>query len=241
MSAAPPPRAAWPRPRPAPVEAAREPARTRRIVSAAPQPLSSRRSPAVACRPPGPAPCVLCPGRRALRSDAPRQPRAPARRLPARRTRPARAPAPGGAGPRGCVGPARSGPAGPWTGQCCRGEGSRRARNGLRPGPRGGLWAAPLRSASGEGPSGLRSRSGPLDPMAPRGLVLMGKDKLFCACPLPFVGERFLALPRQAKVCCICELFTLNPESERLFKLTSREAGNVHGQNANPRSCRQSA
>lgn len=60
-SAAPPPRAAWPRPRPAPAEAAREPARTRRIVSAAPQPLSSRRNPAVACRPPGPAPRALRP------------------------------------------------------------------------------------------------------------------------------------------------------------------------------------
>lgn len=68
-------------------------------------------------------------------------------------------------------------------------------------------------SASGEGPSRLRSRSGPLDPMAPGGLVSMGKDKLFCACPLPFLGERFLALPCQTKVCCICELFTLNPES----------------------------
>lgn len=157
-----------------------------------------------------PAPCALCPGRWALRSDAPRQPRARARRLPARRTRPARAPASGGAGPRGCVGPARSGPAGPRTGQCCRGEGSCGARNGRRPGPRGGLWAAPPRPASGEGPSRLRSLSGP---MAPRGLVLMGKDKLFCACPLPFLGERFLALRCQAKVCCICGLFTLNPES----------------------------
>ncbi|MEJ1282392.1 hypothetical protein NN561_013350 [Cricetulus griseus] len=77
------------------------------------------RSPQPGCYPParpaGPAPCALCPGPRAQRSDAPRQPRAPARRLPAQRTRPARAPAPGGTGPRGCVGPARSGPPGPRT------------------------------------------------------------------------------------------------------------------------------
>lgn len=157
----PPPRPAPPRPAPAPPRRRRPGSRPGRAALSprrrSPRALAATRSPLA--RPPGPAPRALCPGRRALRSDAPRQPRAPARRLPAQRTRPARAPAPGGAGPRGCVGPARSGPAGPRTGQCCRGEGSCRARNGRRPGPRGGLWAAPPRSASGEGPSRLRARS----------------------------------------------------------------------------------
>lgn len=222
-----------PPPRPAPPSPALAPPRRRRPGSRSGRAaLSPRRrcSRALAAakpspaHPPGPAPRSLCPGRRALRSDAPRQPRAPARRLPARRTRPARAPAPGGAGPRGCVGPARSGPPGSRTGQCCRGEGSRGARNGRRPGPRGGLWAALPRSASGEGPSRHRSGSGPPDPTAPRGLVLMGKDKLFCACPIPFPEERFLALPCQMKVCCIRGRFTVNPESVSVcFKLTSRE------------------
>lgn len=217
----PPPRPAPPRPALAPPRRRRPGSRPGRAALSSrrrsPRALAVARS-SPARPPPGPAPRALCPGHRVLRSDAPRQPRAPARRLPAQRTRPARAPAPGGAGPRGCVGPARSGPAGPRTGQCCRGEGSRRARNGRRPGPRGGLWAAPPRLASGEGPSRLRSQPRrPLLPLrasrVPRGLVLMGKDKLFCDCPLPCLEERFLALSCQTKVCCICGLLTLNPES----------------------------
>lgn len=77
---------------------------------------AAARTPAPASRPRRP----LWTPARPVRSDAPRQPRAPARRLAAERRRPARArdPARGGARPRGCVGPVRPGPAGPWTGQC---------------------------------------------------------------------------------------------------------------------------
>ncbi|KAG8506895.1 Polyhomeotic-like protein 2 [Galemys pyrenaicus] len=144
------------------------PAGTRRIVSAAAAALerpprarnpAAARAPAAASRPCRP---LLTPAG-PVRSNAPRQPRAPARRLPADRRRPARArdPAPGGARPRGCVGPARPGPAGPWTGQCpWRGRGSR--LEGVR-GPRSPHWEAgtALRCHSRPGPTQLPGRASP--------------------------------------------------------------------------------
>ena len=98
---------------------------------------------------------------RLVRSNALRQPWARARRLPAERRRPARArdPARGGARPRGCVGPARPGPAGPWTGQCpWRGRGSRPE------GSCGPRWshqttATALRCHSRPGPTRLPGRA----------------------------------------------------------------------------------
>lgn len=223
-------------PRPAPPRSALAPPRRRRPGSRpgraalsqrrrSPRALAVARSPP-ARPPPGPAPRALCPGRRALRSDAPRQPRAPARRLPAQRTRPARAPAPGGAGPRGCVGPARSGPAGPRTGQCCRGEGSRRARNGRRPGPRGGLWAAlGLRGGPKPPPLPAPPASAPAPALpCPAGTCIDGKGqavlwlsssmfrRAFSRPLVPNEGMLHLRAPYVKSGIC-----------ERLFKLTSRK------------------
>ena len=132
---------------------------------------AAARTPAPASRPRRP----LWTPARPVRSDAPRQPRAPARRLPAERRRPAwaRDPARGGARPRGCVGPARPGPAGPWTGQCpWRGRGSR--QEGYR-GPLSSHWTpgTALRCHSRPGPTRLPGRASPrFSPSRRRGGVL---------------------------------------------------------------------
>lgn len=183
-----PPRAARPRPAPPPAPGGGgrgSPAGTRRIVSTAAAALERpprarhpavARAPAPASRPRRP---LLSPAR-PVRSDAPRQPRAPARRLPADRRRPARArdSAPGGARPRGCVGPARPGPAGPRTGQCRAGEGCSPGGSAARA-PRAPNRAPPFGAAPGPGLLGCQA--------VPAAALPPGARR--CPAPPPLLGD----------------------------------------------------
>lgn len=165
------------------------------------------RNPAVA-RAPAPASRsrrpLLSPAR-PVRSDEPRQPRAPARRLPAERRRPARArdSARGGARPRGCVGPARPGPAGPWTGQCPCGGGVL-ARRGARP----ALPALPALETGHRPPVPLPAWAySAARPCQPATLALSAPE--WCPAPPSLVGDP--ACPALAGSFCRAQRFRVSP------------------------------
>lgn len=195
--------------------------------------MSSRRSPAVAYRPPGPAPRALRPLSRPL---------GPAVGCAAA------APGPGSEAP-GAEDAARPGP----RFRRRRAEGLRRPRP-VRPGrapdrsvlPRGGIvrcqerappWASrrPVGRAAAPGlRGGPEPPPFPLGPHGPAGTCIDGKGQVVLCLSSSVFRRAFSRPPVPSEgMLHLRALYVKSGICERLFKLTSREAGNVHGQNAN--------